>query len=89
MLSKDYKEGLFLDETATVVVNGMDETLALGGLQIKLGAGAVFDFQAGVLKNSVDYTVNGTDPVTSAPVSESKKLDVDKFLLMGNVTVLF
>ena len=87
--------------TNTVSVKKTEEMLAMGGLQIKMGAGAYLNLQGGLLTNTVKYTqqitsemkYNGLD---NEPVDdfvegkeESFKLDVDKMLLMADVTVLF
>jgi hypothetical protein len=88
MLKKEFGNGLSLTEDASVIVNDMDEMLALGGIQIKLGPGATFDFQAGTMNNAVNYTVTGADEAGNA-VKNKAKLEMDKLLLMGSVTVLF
>ena len=88
MLKKEFGNGLSLTEDASVIVNDMDEMLALGGVQIKLGPGATFDFQAGTMNNAVNYTVTGADEAGNA-VKNKAKLEMDKLLLMGSVTVLF
>ena len=87
--------------TNTVTVKKMEEMLAMGGLQVKMGAGAYLNLQAGLMTNTVKYTKQVTteiscndvdhNPVvdTDAPPKESLKLDVDKMLLMGDITVLF
>ena len=63
--------------------------LAMGGLQIKLAAGAKLDLQGGLMTNKVNYTqsVFAEDGVTLVPVDAD--LSLDKLLLMGNVTILF
>lgn len=82
MLKKEFGNVLQLAEN--VVVNDIDEMLAMGGLQIKLGPGAVLDLQGGLLTNKVNYTV--VDPAAGAFGSE---LSLDKLLIAGNITVLF
>lgn len=79
MLKKEFGNALSLDEASMVVVNDIDEMLAMGGLQIKLGPGVAFDLQGGVMSNTVNYTVDGI----------KAELGIDKLLLMGSVTVLF
>lgn len=90
-------------ETVTneIVMKSMEELLFMGGVQIKLGAGSYLDVQGGMLTNTVKYTqqvsekkeYNDLDnkPTVDNVVGEKKslKLDVDKLLLMANVTVLF
>ena len=87
--------------TNTIRVKKVEEMLALGGLQVKLGAGAFLNLQGGLLTNSVKYTRQVTtetsyndlnnDPVVDVNEGkkESLKLEVDKMLLMADVTVLF
>lgn len=92
MLNKDFGKGLALDDDATVVVNSIDEMLAMGGLQIKLGAGATLDLQGGMLNNTIKYIANSSvlDAEGNAVVVPvSKELGLDKLILIGNVTVLF
>ena len=87
--------------TNTIRVKEIEEMLALGGLQIKMGAGAFLNLQGGLLTNSVKYTQQisteksyndlNNEPVVEkdAGKKESFKMDVDKMLLMADVTVLF
>lgn len=91
MLKKEFGDnGLALNETATVIVKDASEMLAMGGLQIKLGAGATLDLQGGLLTNKVNYSasvVSEENPEVSTMVDS--ELSLDKLLLMGNITVLF
>ena len=91
MLKKEFGDnGLALNETATVIVKDASEMLAMGGLQIKLGAGATLDLQGGLLTNKVNYSasvVSEENPEVSTMVDS--ELSLNKLLLMGNVTVLF
>ena len=90
MLSKEFGNGgLALNEAKTIVVKDVSEMLAMGGLQIKLAAGAKLDLQGGLMTNKVNYTqsVFAEDGVTLVPVDA--ELSLDKLLLMGNVTILF
>lgn len=89
MLKKEFGNGLALDGNGLVIVNDIDEMLAMGGLQIKLGAGATFDLQGGMLTNTVNYTATESDAATGALAQNKKELSIDKLLLMGSVTVLF
>ena len=90
MLKKEFGDfGLPLTETGSVVVKDIDEMLAMGGLQIKLGAGATFDLQGGLMTNTVNYDAAGVAEDGVTPVVTSEKLGLDKLLLMGSVTVLF
>ncbi|MCQ2061729.1 MAG: hypothetical protein MJY99_00135 [Fibrobacter sp.] len=82
MLTKEYGIGFGFENGA--VVNKVEEMLAMGGLQIKLGAGAVFDFEGGLMSNTVKYTMPNAEGV-----AEAKELGIDKLLLMGNVKILF
>jgi len=82
-LKKEYGSGLLLGD-GTVIVNDIDEMLAMGGLQIKLGAGTTFDLQGGLLTNTVNYVAPN---VEGTPVASELKMD--KLLLMGSVTLLF
>ena len=87
--------------TNKVLVKKVEEMLALGGLQVKLGAGAFLNLQGGLLTNSVKYTRQITTETSynnldNEPVvdkdegkKESLKLEVDKMLLMADVTVRF
>ena len=73
----------------------------MGGLQVTLGPGSYLDLQGGLMTNSVKYTQQfkkhisykdlDNEPVEVDDVGDKKsmKLDVDKILLMANVTVLF
>ena len=88
MLKKEFGNALSLDEASMVVVNDIDEMLAMGGLQIKLGPGVAFDLQGGVMSNTVNYTANVYDEA-GAVTSTKAELGIDKLLLMGSVTVLF
>ena len=63
--------------------------LAMGGLQIKLAAGATLDLQGGLMTNKVNYMVNGIAEDGVTPFSVPAELSLDKLLLMGNVTILF
>lgn len=90
MLTKEFGDnGLALNEAGTVVINDVNEMLAMGGLQIKLAAGAKLDLQGGLMTNKVNYTVNGLAEDGVTPVSAGAELSLDKLLLMGNVTILF
>ena len=82
MLNKEYGSGFGFDNGA--VVSKIDEMLALGGIQIKLGAGATFDLEGGLMSNTVKYTMPDANGVPT-----EQELGIDKLLLMGNVTVLF
>ncbi len=79
-LEKKFTNGLPLADDGSVIVNDINETLILGGLQIKLGPGAVLDLQGGTMANTVDFA-------TAAAGAQS--LELNKLLLMGNITVLF
>lgn len=86
MLKKEFGNGLPLSEIVTV--NDIDEMLAMGGLQIKLGAGATLDLQGGLLTNTVNYTTTNVDAEGNL-ISAKNELGVDKLLIAGNITVLF
>ena len=89
-LKKEFGNGgLVLNEAGSVIVKDIDEMLAMGGLQIKLGAGATFDLQGGLMTNTVNYDALGVADDGVTPIMKSEKLGLDKLLLMGNVTVLF
>ena len=90
MLTKEFGDnGLALNEARTVVVKDVNEMLAMGGLQIKLAAGATLDLQGGLMTNKVNYMVNGVAEDGVTPFSVPAELSLDKLLLMGNVTILF
>ena len=87
--------------TNEVVVKKIEEMLVMGGLQVKLGPGSYLDLQGGLMTNSVKYTQQikihksykdlDNEPVEVDEVGDKKslKLEIDKILLMANVTVLF
>ncbi|MCQ2098878.1 MAG: hypothetical protein Q4E52_06380 [Fibrobacter sp.] len=86
MLTKEFGSGLPLSET--VIVNDIDEMLAMGGLQIKLGPGAVLDLQGGLLTNTVNYTGIAVDE-NGVAFAQPSELSLSKLLIAGNITVLF
>lgn len=82
-------------------INKVEEMLAMGGLQIRMGAGAYLDLQGGLMTNKVEYTQQifterSYNDLENLPVTEkedgekvSMELGIDKLLLMANITVLF
>jgi hypothetical protein len=63
-------------EVGVISVNKIGEVLAIGGPQIKISERAEFSLQGGLLSNSIEGN-NGI------------KLDLDKFIMSGSVTVEF
>ena len=62
------------------ILNEVSEMLILVGPQIKIASGAYFSFQYGYLTNSIDYV---------DLLGQSATLDIDKNIIMADVTVRF
>jgi hypothetical protein len=79
-LAKEFKNPYFIaqdPETGIIVdVKKTGEVLAIGGPQVKISERAEFSLQGGLLTNSIESS-NGV------------KLDLDKYIMSGTVTVEF
>jgi hypothetical protein len=79
-LAKEFKNPYFIaqdPETGVIVdVKKTGEVLAIGGPQVKISERAEFSLQGGLLSNSIESS-NGV------------KLDLDKYIMSGTVTVEF
>ncbi|WP_461252138.1 hypothetical protein, partial [Treponema sp. R8-4-B8] len=77
-LNKEFKNALVVindPATGIVTLNKTSEMLAIGGPQIKISEGANFSLQGGLLSNSIE--------------GNAIKLDLDKYIVSGIVTVEF
>ena len=62
----------------------VQENLLLVGPRVKIAPASYLSLQYGLLKNSVSYIATASDGTVS-----SRKLDIDKNIFMGDVTVVF
>lgn len=65
-------------------VSKVQENLLLVGPRVKIAPASYLSLQYGLLKNSVSYIATASDGTVS-----SRKLDIDKNIFMGDVTVVF
>jgi len=61
------------------IIDKTSETLIIGGPQVKISEGANLSLQGGLLSNSIEGTIEGS----------GVKLDMDKYIVSGIVTVGF
>lgn len=65
-------------------VNKVEESLLLVGPRVKIAPSSYLSLQYGLLGNTVTYTATAADGTQA-----SQKLDIDKNIIMGDVTVVF
>jgi hypothetical protein len=81
-LTKEFKNPyeLYNDEAGGyLAVSKTSEILAIGGPQIKISEKANLNLQGGLLSNSIDFILNDAN----------EKMDLDKYIISGTVTVGF
>jgi hypothetical protein len=81
-LDKKFKNPYVLidnPEVGYLAVNKTNEVLAIGGPQIKISDRANFALQGGLLSNTISFTVD----------AEEQKMDLNKYIISGTVTVEF
>jgi len=80
-LGKEFQNPYVLvsDNTGYLAVNKTNESLVIGGPQIKISERANFVLQGGLLSNAISFVVDG----------EEKEIDLNKTIISGSVTVEF
>ena len=78
------KFGIPLMVSSFASVNKIEESLFLVGPRVKIAPASYLSLQYGLLGNTVTYMATASDGTVS-----SRKLDIDKNIIMGDVTVVF
>ena len=81
-VTKKFGVPLMVSDFASV--SKVEESLLLVGPRVKIAPASYISLQYGLLGNTVTYSATASDGTKS-----SRKLDIDKNIFMGDVTVVF